>query len=65
MGHARSRFTLDVYTDIQNRKRSHAEQIGALHRADGWAAMGSDEGAGVLDTDEGALNSALESPQGA
>jgi integrase len=65
IGHARSRFTLDVYTDVRNRRRSHAEGIGALVRGDDWAANGQQESSGDSRPVEETLDSALESPQGA
>jgi hypothetical protein len=63
IGHARSRFTLDVYADV--RKRSHAEGIGALVRDGEWAANGQQVDAADLRAEVDALDSALESPQGA
>jgi hypothetical protein len=32
IGHASARFTLDVYTDVANRRQSPAERIGSLIR---------------------------------
>jgi integrase len=65
IGHARSRFTLDVYTDVRNRRHSPVERIGALVRGDDWAPLGTSAHDDDVASDADALESALESPQGA
>src|SRR5206468_3839829 len=65
IGHARSRFTLDVYTDVRNRKRSHAERIGALIRGDDWAPLGTSAQTDDSVSDAEGVDSALKSRQGA
>jgi integrase len=65
IGHARSRFTLDVYTDVRNRRHSHVERIGALVRGDDWAPMGTSAQTDDPLTVTPEASSALESPQGA
>jgi integrase len=65
IGHARSRFTLDVYTDVRNRRHSPVERIGALVRGDDWAPLGTSAQADEEVSPAEALDSPLESPQGA
>jgi hypothetical protein len=40
IGHKSSRFTMDVYTDVHNRRASSAAKVGALIRSSDWAEMG-------------------------
>jgi hypothetical protein len=40
IGHRDSRFTLNVYTDVHNRRQSAAERVGGLIRASEWAPLG-------------------------
>jgi len=65
IGHARSRFTLDVYTDVRNRRHSHVERIGALIRGDEWAPLGTSAQTPEVRSDTDTMNTALESPRGA
>jgi hypothetical protein len=60
IGHASSRFTIDVYTDVHDRRQSAAERIGSLIRGgDSGASTNSNASETALMQATEAVNSAL------
>jgi integrase len=62
IGHERAGFTLDVYTDVRNRRKSAADRVGGLVRASEWAPMGTSDDSDEPPPEEAAPDSDLQSP---